>query len=116
VSLFDPDDLVARVTDDAVARADEHADDTWKAAATAAVVLCAATLDDFTADDVWQALDLRWPWSSTHDPRALGAVIRACARSGLIRKTGRVRPSRLVRRHGRDVAIWTTNETGASPC
>jgi hypothetical protein len=40
-----------------------------------------------------------------HEPAALGPVILALARAGVIRKTGRTRRTRLSRRH-RDLTIW----------
>jgi hypothetical protein len=98
--------LTAR--DIAMARAETNAAPDWKAAAAGAVQWCAANLEDFTADDVLVRLaDTGAP--STHNLTALGPVMKNAARAGTIAKTGYVRPSRLARRHARDLTVWSAN-------
>lgn len=88
---------------DAIERADLHADPEWREVALTAVRLCAATLPDFTADDVWSLLDISD--ATTHEPSALGPVFLRASRLGHIRKTGATRPSTSPRRH-RDLTVW----------
>jgi hypothetical protein len=69
--------------------------------ATAVVEHLAATRVEFTTDDVWQRLSV-----GTHEPRALGAVMRKAAKAGLIRRTNRVQVSVRPSCHQRPVAVW----------
>jgi hypothetical protein len=89
--------------DDAIAQVEANADRNWMVAAQAAVAVLAMTHDEFTTDDMWAALR---EVDGTHEPRAMGAVMRAAARRGLIVKTDRVVNSRRAECHARPVAIW----------
>jgi hypothetical protein len=80
-----------------------NADLNWMAAAHTAVALLAMNCDEFTTDEMWAALR---EVDATHEPRAMGAVMRAAARHGLIVKTDRVRNSVRPECHARPVAIW----------
>jgi hypothetical protein len=93
--------LAAR--EDAIRRADEHADTEWKDRAYAVLVAIAGRGVPFTADDVWDSLAAYS--EATHEPAALGPVFRRAAKAQLIRKTGRLIPSRHPRRH-RDLTEW----------
>lgn len=98
------DDLfsVFEARDEAIARADEHADEAWKARAEAVVLLLARMRQTFTADDVWAYMTAHHQ-ESTHEPRALGAVITRLAKANKIRKVGYT-PSK--RRHAAPIAVW----------
>jgi hypothetical protein len=101
------DALTAR--DIAIARADANAAPDWRAAAESAVVWCAFHHETFTTDDVLlrlAAVDA----PLTHNLSALGPVMQAAARAGLIAKTGVLRPSRLAQRH-RDLTVWRTRSS-----
>ena len=98
LDIFD-DSWTAR--EDAIQRAEDHADEEWKRAAYDAVILTARLRPTFTADDVWERIGD----SSTHEPSALGPVFLRASRAGLIVKTGYMRPSRNARRH-RDLVVW----------
>jgi hypothetical protein len=89
--------------DEAIAQVEANADLNWMAAAHTAVVLLAINCDEFSTDEMWEALREVEP---THEPRAMGAVMRAAARHGLIVKTDRVRNSVRPECHARPVAIW----------
>lgn len=90
--------------DCAIQQADHHADQRWKQAALETVRRLAEQLDEFTTDEIWAVLDgLN---VDTHEPRALGAVIRQASRKGWITKTGRTRQSQRPECHARDIAIW----------
>lgn len=110
-ALFDLDDgfkpwqrggVVLR--DEAIKRVDENADVGWKDEARKAVFYLASTRPEFTADDVWGMLDITD--AKTHEPRAMGAVMQAAAREGLIVATNRTVQSALSRRHARPVRVW----------
>lgn len=92
------------VRDDAIGRAEINAAADWKAAAALAVRWCAGNLTTFTTDDVLVRLAAMHA-PSTHNLSALGPVIQAAARAGLIAKTGHLRPTRLAQRH-RDLTVW----------
>lgn len=87
----------------AIQQADVHADTQWREAAYAALRDVASTGQDFTADDVWEAL--KGTDATTHEPSALGPVFLRAARARLIVKTGRRVLSRSSRRH-RDLTVW----------
>ena len=89
---------------DAMERAYEHANDRWKAAACGVVQHLAESCSTFTADDVWAHLDALG--FTTHEHRAMGAVMRAAAVDGLIVKTDRVVPTTRPCANRRPVAVW----------
>lgn len=99
-SLFD-DPREAR--DDAIARADDHANPEWRERAYQAVRKVARMRLDFTADEVWDELaDVS---ETTHNPSALGPVFLRAAKAGVIVKTGELRLSKHTQRH-RDLTVW----------
>ncbi len=93
----------AAAMEDAIGRANAHADSDWKEAAYQAVVEVAGRMRDFTADDVWPLLEQSGEW--THEPAALGPVFIRAARAGVIEQTGEMRQSRYARRH-RKLTVW----------
>lgn len=87
----------------ALAQVEQNARQDWLAAAATAVAMLSMFETEFTSDDVWECLaEVEAP----AEPRALGAVMVAAARSGLIEKTDRVRNSVRVECHARPVAVW----------
>lgn len=90
--------------DEALERVDKHADRSWKEVALDVVRHLAATRETFTTDDVWRELEKHSV--STHEPRAIGAVMRSCASSGMIRNTKRAVESTREECHRRPVTIW----------
>lgn len=95
----------ARVArDHAIDTVEANAHDEWLATADRIVRHLAAVGLPFTTDDVWSRLDARGV--TTHEPRALGAVIRKAARRGLIATTGDYRKSVRPECHARPVAVW----------
>lgn len=98
-------DLWAAVKDEAIDRADNHADESWKHAALASVRWCAHMHPDFTTDEVWHRLEKHYGLEATHEPSAIGPVFLRAARAGVIRKTGELRPSTNKSRH-RDLTVW----------
>ena len=90
----------------AIRRADDHADPNWSVWALQAVFIVASHHADFTTDDVWEAIDGRWPGSRTHENRAIGATMRHANARGWCAATDRTRPSRRRGCHRRPVRVW----------
>lgn len=93
-----------RAADEAIARAGRNAADDWYRAAVSAVVrLAEAGWTTFTTDDVWATIP---PEIRTHEPRALGSVMRKLQESGVIEATGDWRPTARPEAHGRPIRVW----------
>lgn len=98
------DTVADRVTQAAIDRVQEAAHDAWLDAARTEVETLARTGREFTTDDVWTALE---PLDvETHEPRAMGAVIRGAAHDGLIERTGAFIESERVEAHRNPKAVW----------
>lgn len=91
--------------DQAIDRVERNANREWRALAQAAVGKLAVHRPEFTTDDVWDALE-EWEAVETHEPRAMGAVMRTACRAGAIAKSGMVVPTRRKSAHGRDIPVW----------
>jgi hypothetical protein len=91
--------------DEAVDRVGRNAPTEWKNHAAEAVLHCARMAPIFTADEVWQRLEIL-NQAEGANPKALGAVMSSLARDGVIVTTGNYRKSTLARRHQRPVAEW----------
>lgn len=102
-SLF-PEPSGDELAREAIARVEDHADGDWMRAAVRAVRRLAATGQPFTTDDVWPLLDSQD--ASTHERRAMGAVIRKLVAVGAIRKTGRYVKSNRAVCHSNPKAEW----------
>ncbi len=87
---------------DALRRVEEHADDDWKAAAAVALEQLAATGREFTSDDVRDAIPAH---ITTHEMRALGPVMKAGIRDGLVTATGWTTQGRAAA-HGRPRRLY----------
>ncbi len=96
-------DTLFAARDEALERVDEHADEDWKAHASDVIAMTAADLDEFTAEDVWARLD---PALSTHEPRALGALMKRAAAAGVIVATDQWRVSSRTACHNRPMRVW----------
>lgn len=90
--------------DEAMGRADRHADAEWKATAEAVIIHLARMRPTFTADDVWHHLTTHCN-VETHEPRALGAILKKLTADGTIKPTGGFAPSK--RRHAAPIRLWT---------
>ena len=93
--------------DEAVDRVERNADGDWMAAAQDAIGALVSARQEFTTDDVWAVLS-GWGVPEPREGRAMGAVMRRAARSGLVVKTDRVRNSVRAECHARPVAVWRT--------
>lgn len=113
---FTPEEL----TTGAIEAAADNADADWMAAALRMVKLLCAIKTSFSTDEVWDAMEDS-P-ERTHDPRAMGAVMRQAAKLGWVRSTGQYVKSNRPECHRRPVLIWQVVEyssagggNGASP-
>ena len=87
-------------------RAEDHANTEWKSAAEQCVYRYAKANPELTVNDLWDGLE--GLGLDTHEHRASGPVMKACARRGWIRRTQRtIKTTRPSRNRG-DVAVWTS--------
>jgi len=94
----------------------QNADPDWMRAAHHAVIAVARRYTRFTTDDVWQELHNRnvaswaatgtWVKHSTHDNRAMGAIMRQAKKDGICEPTGGYQQSTRDVCHGRPVRVW----------
>jgi hypothetical protein len=89
---------------ESIARAERHADPTWLAIARRAVTHCASLGTPFSTDEIHAYL--AGYCITTHDSRALGAVMRWAVNEGLCERTGEYRKSRREACHARPVAVY----------
>lgn len=94
--------------DEAVARARANAHAEWRRLAYQAGIALARERDTFTSLDVTHYLLVHHPDATTHEPRALGAVMRDLARDGAISPTHEWIPSQLPGNHNRPVRVWSS--------
>ena len=94
-----------RVRDDAIARAERHALQEWKDTTMDIIKVLAIAYPTFTTDDVWLELN-RTPHVGTHEPRALGSMIRAAYKLGWIVPTQEYENSTRPECHARPVKVW----------
>jgi hypothetical protein len=102
-----PDDFGdegAQARDEAMERADRHANQEWRRVAALAIRRVAALGVPFTADEVWAVLERTG--FSTHDRRALGPLMKAAVSDGLIQPTGAFRPTRRPTNHCRPLRVY----------
>ena len=92
--------------DEAIDRVERNADSEWKSGAYLACCLAAESLIEFTTDDVWAYMETLFPSLSTHEPRAMGAIMRRAARDGKVCATGEYTLSKRAECHRRPVMLW----------
>ena len=93
-----------RLTDEAIDRVRVHANDEWMREVRAIVWRLARARGEFTTDAVWAQVDRLE--ATTHEPRAMGAVMRAAAKAGWVTPTDRVSNSARPECHCRPVRVW----------
>jgi hypothetical protein len=92
--------------DHAIERVERHANELWKEAALSAGYRVCREQPLFTADDIWRILDTYEESAWTHEPRAMGAILRQMALDGACEVTGRHIKSVRVSTHRRPLAEW----------
>jgi len=91
--------------DAAVNKVESNTDSNWLRAAEAAIkMLAKSRVNGFTTDDVWARLDAMGMTGQVHDNRALGPVMKRCARDKIIVSTDKYAPS--LRRHCAPIRVW----------
>lgn len=102
-------DLIELSRDLAIKQADDHADPDWKETAYDVGVEVAHNVSAFTSEDIFDAMP---PAASTHEPRAMGAVMRRLAKDGVIEATDHYTTSSSKVGHGRPSRIWKSKVYG----
>lgn len=103
-SIFDQ---AERKKQQGIEAAYQGANSYWKNAAREALLECAKKYSEFASDQVWAILSKSG--ITTGENRAIGAIMQAASRSGMIQKTGRYRESNRVSQHRQPIAIWRSN-------
>ena len=93
----------AQRRDDALARVTRKADPEWIEAARTAIRKTATELSEFIVDHVFERMNFAL---STHDDRAIGALIREAARDRIIERTERFIPSFRASHHACPRRVW----------
>jgi hypothetical protein len=93
---------------DGMNRAENHADEEWKQAVVDAIYMLAKGPSAFTTDEVWLAVG---DDASTHEPRAMGPMIRNCVRAGMIVKAEGLQCSSLSACHRRPKQLWMGSQS-----
>ena len=91
--------------DKAIAQVATNTNPTWAAETMLIIKQIATNTFDFTTDDIWQALS-ETSLPTPHEPRALGALMIAAQRAGLITPTDRYRQSQRPECHARPIRVW----------
>jgi len=92
--------------DEAIDRVERNADPDWAEAAYLACRLVAEDQQFFTTDNVWQKISILFPQFKTHEPRAMGAVMRKAAKDGAIVPTDEYVRSDRPECHRRPMMRW----------
>ncbi len=92
------------ITTEAIDRVERNADEQWKDEAYKCVRLARVYYAEFTTDTIWKMLENIG--HTTHEPRAMGAIMRRAAKEGLIEPTGKYLKSRRPECHKRPVMLW----------
>ena len=93
----------SELANSAIARVAANADDDWKAAAMSAIQKTARELRLLTATDIWQNIP---EGVSTHECRAMGALMRQAAKAGYIVATPDWKATGRAVSHNRPMRIW----------
>lgn len=101
-------DLAAaeQAADEAITRVRDHADPQWTERALDVIWDLAIDHATLTTDDVWAALanvD-----TQTHEPRAMGAVMRVAAGKGWVYASDQYRKSERAACHARPLRVWVS--------
>lgn len=97
-----------KLADAAIDQVREHANQNWFRTAVMAGEDIAFNNDTFTTDDIWDVMDSDHKELSTHDPRAMGAVMRVLKGMGVCRTTTLFMQSRRPSRHGAPIRVWSS--------
>ena len=96
------------VTDEAIERVRVNANPVWTKTVMALIEDLATVDIEFTTDVLWKCMEIQHEDITTHEPRAMGGVMRTAKAAGLCRPTGRYIKTTRREAHGRPVAVWHT--------
>jgi hypothetical protein len=104
-SLFD-EPLAIALLEEAIERVGLNADQLWALEAFKIVEMLSIQRHDFTTDDVWEWMNQMHPELTTHEPRAMGAVMRKASSDRLCVPTERYSKSLRPECHRRPIRVW----------
>jgi hypothetical protein len=104
-SLFD-EPLAIALAEQAIERVGLNADQLWAIEALKVVEMLSIERHDFTTDDVWEWMNQLHPTMTTHEPRAMGAIMRRASQSRLCVPTERYINSMRPECHRRPLRVW----------
>jgi hypothetical protein len=87
--------------EEAIVQVETTANPEWKAEALEVIERLATIHHTFTTDAVWALVK-----SETHEPRAMGAVMRIATKNGIVAPTDVYTPSMRKVSHHRPVRVW----------
>ena len=96
-------DLIALSRDVAIRQVDQNADADWKSVAYATGFQLAQRQQSITSEEIFDAMPSD---VGTHEPRAMGAVMRKLSKDGVISPSNEFVRSTSVRGHGRPSRVW----------
>lgn len=97
-------DEIAAARDNSIDCVDRNANIEWKIKAYMTGMRIAEREEFFVSEDIWQAL--LDEGVHTHEPRAMGAVMRRLQREKVIAPTGKYITSASPLGHGRPSLVW----------
>ena len=98
--------LGAELRDQAINQVQRNADADWFTEAVEAVRWISEITLYFTTDDVWEYLKMTSPELSTHDNRAMGAVMKFCQKKKFVEPTDDYWQSKRPQAHARPIRVW----------
>jgi hypothetical protein len=104
--------MIAEIREEAINRVEENADSEWKAAAYETGFRLAVAHETLTSNDIFDAMPRT---VRTHDPRAMGPVLLALKRDGILEATDRFTTSTSLVAHGRPTRIWQSRMARTNP-
>ena len=104
-SLFD-EALAAVVTAEAIKQVEENANQQWMHFALKVVKALSNQFYGFTSDDVWEWMQDIYPEFTTHEPKAMGAVMRKASKLKICAPTGQYVQSKRPSAHCRPLRVW----------
>lgn len=104
LSIEDPP--VYETVPQVLARVELHASEEWKQCCKQALRILCVRKQFFTADDLADVMQEMFPYVTTHEKRANGAILRNGAKDGWCRKTGRYLTCTRENQHACPKAEW----------
>lgn len=96
-----------QLRDAALEEVETNANQEWKDKALQTIeYLAVSEFDEFTSDEVWEFLELKFPDVKTHQPSAMGAIIKKASSLGFIKPTKRFVESTRPSSHARPIRVW----------